>query len=114
LRKERFSSRRKNKLIARSAGPFTVIENLGNNVYKLQLPGDMAVSATFNVGNLSPYVEDALDDPLNLRSNPLEEVSLMPEQVPWSPKLSIMLRKIKRIKHWPIRFKPFSPSLAPK
>ena len=46
LRKERFPSRRKNKLITRSDGPFDVIEKVGSNAYKLQLPGDMAVSAT--------------------------------------------------------------------
>jgi len=33
----------------------------------------MVVSATFKVGDLSPYMEDALEDPSNLRSNSLEE-----------------------------------------
>jgi len=73
LRKERFPSRRKNKLMARSDGPFEIIEKVGNNAYKLQLPGDMAVSATFNVSDLSPYVEDSIEDPSDLRPNPLEE-----------------------------------------
>jgi len=73
LRKERFPSWRKNKLIARSDGPFEVLEKVGDNAYKLQLPGDMAVSAMFNIGDLSPYVEDNLEDPSDLRSNPSEE-----------------------------------------
>ena len=73
LLKERFPYRRKNKLMARSNGPFEIIERVGNNAYKLQLPGDMAVLATFNVGDLSPYVEDSLEDPSDLRPNPLEE-----------------------------------------
>ena len=59
--------------MARSDGPFEILEKVGSNAYKLQLPGDMAVSATFNVGDLSPYVEDSIEDPSNLRSNPLEE-----------------------------------------
>ena len=34
LSKERFPSRRKNKLMARGDGPFEVIEKVGNNAYK--------------------------------------------------------------------------------
>jgi len=63
LRTERFPSRRKNKLMARTEGPFEILEKVGSTAYKLQLPGDMAVSATFNIGDLSPYVEDAIEDP---------------------------------------------------
>ena len=33
----------------------------------------MAFSATFNIGYLSPYVEDYLEDPLDLWSNPFEK-----------------------------------------
>jgi len=33
----------------------------------------MAVSATFNIGDLSPYVEDAMENPSDLRSDPSEE-----------------------------------------
>jgi len=39
-------------------GPFKVTERIGNNAYKLPLPGDMAISTTFNAGDLSPYLED--------------------------------------------------------
>jgi len=59
--------------MARSDGPFEVLEKVGSNGYKLQLPGHMAVSATFNIGDLSPYVEDNIEDPSDLRSNPSEE-----------------------------------------
>uniref|UniRef100_A0A7C8Z7B4 Tf2-1-like SH3-like domain-containing protein n=1 Tax=Opuntia streptacantha TaxID=393608 RepID=A0A7C8Z7B4_OPUST len=59
--------------MARSDGPFEVIAKIGDNAYKLQLPGDMAVSATFNVGDLSPYVEDSVEDPSDLETNPLED-----------------------------------------
>ena len=46
---------------------------MGDNAYKLQLLGDMAISATFNIGDLSPYVDDCFEDPLDFRSNSLEE-----------------------------------------
>ena len=34
LRKEKFPSRRKNKLMARGDGPFKIIEEVGDNAYK--------------------------------------------------------------------------------
>ncbi|GJZ29722.1 gag-pol polyprotein [Tanacetum coccineum] len=44
-----------------------VLERTGDNAYKLELPGDLKISATFNVEDLSPYFEDG---PLeNLRTN---------------------------------------------
>jgi len=49
--------------MARSDGPFEIIEKVESNAYKLQLPGDMAISATFNIGDLSPYVEDGIENP---------------------------------------------------
>ncbi|XP_074283047.1 uncharacterized protein LOC141607595 [Silene latifolia] len=58
LRKERFPSKRKNKLMPRAEGPYKVISKYGDNAYKVELPGDYGVHATFNVGDLSPYIED--------------------------------------------------------
>ena len=58
LRKERFSGLRKNKLMPRAEGPYTIIEKYGDNAYKLDLEGRHGVSATFNVGDLSPYFGD--------------------------------------------------------
>jgi len=55
--------------MARSDGPFEVIQKIGSNAYKL----DMAVSATFNIGDLSPYAEDTVEDALDLRSNHSKE-----------------------------------------
>ena len=52
---------RKSKLMARGDGPFKVLAKVGAIACKLELPGDMAVSATFNVGDLSPYVEDEIE-----------------------------------------------------
>jgi len=72
----------KNKLMARSDGPFEVIEKVGSNACKLQIPRDMAVSATFNIEDLSPYVEDTLEDTSDLRQNPSKEGRLMQEHVP--------------------------------
>jgi len=61
LRKERFPTRRKSKLMAIGDGPFKVLAKVGTNACKLELPGDMAVSTTFNMRDLSLYVEDEVD-----------------------------------------------------
>ena len=42
-------------------GPFRVLQRIGENAYKIELPGDYGVFATFNVLDLSPYYEDQED-----------------------------------------------------
>ncbi|GKV08570.1 hypothetical protein SLEP1_g20183 [Rubroshorea leprosula] len=68
MRKERFPAQRRSKLQPRSDGPFQVIARINDNAYKLELPSEYNVSATFNVFDLSPL--DIGDD---LRTNPFEE-----------------------------------------
>lgn len=58
LRNERFPGKRKLKLMSRSEDPSKVLENVGDNTYKLKFSGDYGVSSTFNVGDLFPYFED--------------------------------------------------------
>ena len=70
MRKERFPSKRKNKLHAREDGPFQVLEKINDNAYRIDLPGEYSVSATFNVSDLSPFEFDAGSDS---RTNLLEE-----------------------------------------
>jgi len=58
LRKERFPSKKKNKLMPRADGPFEVLECINDNAYKVDLPGDYGVSTTFNVADLKAYQND--------------------------------------------------------
>ncbi|GAV91468.1 hypothetical protein CFOL_v3_34863 [Cephalotus follicularis] len=76
LRKERFPSKRKSKLSPRTDGPFQVLERVGDNAYKIKLPGDYGVSGTFNIGDLSPFVEDEYISDLRSNPNPPEENDL--------------------------------------
>jgi len=46
---------------------FEVLERVNDNTYKIDLPDDYQVSATFNVSYLSPYEDD--DNLANLRLN---------------------------------------------
>ena len=68
MRKERFPTRRRSKLHPRRDGPFQVLEIINDNAYKLDLPSEYNISATFNVFDLSPF--DVGDDS---RTNPFEE-----------------------------------------
>jgi len=52
----------------RSNGPFEVIDKIGPNSNKIDLPRDYRVSSTFNVANLSPYY-DEVEEFSTLRSN---------------------------------------------
>jgi hypothetical protein len=52
LRKERFSDLRKSKLMSHVDGPFKILEKINDNAYKLELPSEFGVSATFNVLDL--------------------------------------------------------------
>jgi hypothetical protein len=70
LRKERFPSKKKSKLMPRAEGPFLVKVKVNDDAYKIELPDDCNVSATFNVRDLSPYFEDEED--MDLRANPSE------------------------------------------
>ena len=68
MRKERFPMQRRSKLLPRGDGPFQVLERINDNSYKLDLPGEYNVSATFNVSDLSPFDADS-----DLRTNRSEE-----------------------------------------
>ena len=68
MRKERFLAHQKTKLHPRGDGPFQILEKINDNAYKVDLPGEYKVSATFNVSDISPF--DVGEDS---RSNHFEE-----------------------------------------
>jgi hypothetical protein len=77
MRKERFPVKRRSKLLPRGDGPFQVLERINDNTYKLDLPGEYNVSATFNVTDLSPF--DVGDD---LRANHFQRRGMMEIKAP--------------------------------
>jgi len=53
-------NQRKSKLQSHGDGPFQVLERINDNTYKIDLPGEYSVSATFNVVDLTSYQEETL------------------------------------------------------
>ena len=59
--KRRFPNQEKNKLMSRWDRPFRVLPNIGASTYKLELLRDVNLSTIFNMGDISPYVEDDIN-----------------------------------------------------
>ena len=53
----------------RADGPFEVLERINDNAYKVDLPGDYGVSATFNVADLKAYQDDDYLADLRIKSS---------------------------------------------
>jgi len=81
----------------RRDGPFKILGKVNDIVYKLELPGDMGVSPTFNVGDLIPYLEDE-DDEDDLRENHNQEgedeANSMPISVQESTQVLLSAQKL--------------------
>jgi hypothetical protein len=71
LRKDRFPTLRKSKLMPRADSSFKVLERINDNAYKLDLPVDFGVSPTFNIADLKPYLGE--DDELESRTTQMQE-----------------------------------------
>lgn len=71
MRKERFPTQRKSKLFPRGDGNFQVVAKVNDNAYKIDLPGEYGVRATFNVADLTHF--ELGDEDFNSRSNSLQE-----------------------------------------
>jgi hypothetical protein len=60
--------RRVSKLHPRGGGSFQVLARINNNAYKLDLPGEYNISATFNVYDLSPLMSGMIRGRILLKS----------------------------------------------
>ena len=67
-------SKKKVQIESKGYGPFEILERINDNAYRIELQGEYEVSATFNVADLSPFLEDVPFE--DLRSNPLQQRSL--------------------------------------
>jgi len=66
------------------------------NAYKVNLTWDYGLSATFNVGDLSPHLED--DHLANLRSSSSNKVRMMEVHL-WDMKRALKTNKKPKPKH---------------
>jgi hypothetical protein len=99
MRKERFPARRRSQLHPRGDGPFQVLERINDNAYKLDLPGEYNISATFNVSDLSLFDvgDDSRSNPFEERGNDENQQALLkdPLHVPVGPITRARSKKIK-------------------
>ena len=73
----------------RSDGPFKILERVNDSAYKIELPDELiGVSATFNVGDLSPYLDDS-----SLRTNFSKEGGNDPKSSVHEP-VALILEKL--------------------
>jgi len=81
-------------------GPFQILERINCNAYKVGLPGDYGVSATFNVADLSAYQADDYFANLRIKSSQQGEDDGVPtnqdnEEGPTSPSRSFTNSKVQ-------------------
>ena len=98
MRKERFPTCRRSKLHPRGDGPFQVLEIINDNAYKLDLPGEYNISATFIVFYLSPFDvgDDSRTNPFKERGNDENQQEFKdPLHVPVGPITKVRSKKIK-------------------
>ena len=71
LRKDRFPTLRRSKLMPRATGPFKILTKINDNAYTLVLPAEFGVSTSFNVADLKPYAGE--DEELPSRMTSVQE-----------------------------------------
>ena len=99
MRKERFPTHRRFELHPRGDGPFQVLEIINDNAYKLDLPGEYNICATFNVSDLSPFDvgDDSRTNPFEERGNDENQQAFKdPLHVPVGPITKARSKKIKK------------------
>ena len=55
--------------MARGDGPYKIVQMVGGNPSKIEFSYDMNIFASFNVRDLSPYIEDEENNIEDLREN---------------------------------------------
>jgi len=63
--------------MVRGDGTYKIVQRVRDNAYKIELSDYMNISITFNIKDLTPYIEDDDDENKDLRTNPLQGGRLM-------------------------------------
>jgi hypothetical protein len=97
MRKERFPEQKRSKLMPRGDGPYQIIERINDNAYKVDLPGEYGVNATFNVSDLSSFDigDDSSSNPFEERGDDAIQPSKDLLEVPVGPVTRLRAKKFK-------------------
>ena len=95
--KERFPEQRRSKLMPQGDGPYQIIEMINDNAYKVDLPSEYGVSATFNVSDLSSFHvgDDSRSNPFEERGDDAIQPSKDPLEVPVGQVTRLRAKKFK-------------------
>ena len=83
--------------MTRGDDPYQIIEMINDNAYKVDLPGEYGVSATFNVSYLSSFDvgDDSRSNPFEKRGDDVIQPSKDPLEVPVGPVTRLRAKKFK-------------------
>jgi len=81
----------------RRDGPYQIIERINDNAYKVDLPDEYGVSATFNVSDLSSFDvgDDSRSNPFDKRGDDVIQASKDPLEVAVGPVTKLRAKKFK-------------------
>ncbi|GJX87178.1 hypothetical protein Tco_0339192 [Tanacetum coccineum] len=85
------------KLHPRADGLFRAHKRINDNAYKIDLPGEYHVSATFNVADLSPYFTDEEDsnvEETDVRQDSRSNLLLAGGMMAWALNGKISISKV--------------------
>jgi len=99
--KEQFPKHRKLKLQPYGDGPFQILERINDNAYKIDLPYEYGVNATFNIVDLTLF-DSGFDSRLNLfeekRDDTNQSINTIkyPLYVPIEPIIRSRIKALKK------------------
>jgi hypothetical protein len=98
MRREKFPEQKRSKLMLRGDGPYQIIKMINDNAYKVDLPGEYGVSATFNVFYLSLFDEgdNSRSNPFKKRGDDAIQPSKDPLEVTVGPVTRLRAKKFKK------------------
>jgi len=93
------------KLDWKRLGPFTILERIGTQAYRLQLPSSMKVHPVFHVSLLEPYVPSTIPN----RTRPPPPPVIVDSQVEYEVEEILDSKYIRKSLYYLVKWKGYDP-----